>query len=251
MNIVMTTLTEKDLTRYHRQIMIPELREKGQNILKNARITVAGAGGLGSSVLLYLAAAGIGDIKVIDFDKVELSNLNRQVIHWEKDIGKSKVKSAAEKLSELNRDIRIEPVEEKITSENAIHLLKDRDAIVDCMDNFKTRYILNDAAIKLDIPLFHAACYSFEGRVTTIIPGKTPCLRCIMPVLPEERKSPIMGVSPAMTGALQASEVIKYFAGIGTLLANKMLIFDSLNSIYKTIDIKRNPDCPSCGSGRK
>ena len=243
----MAELTEKDMIRYQRQIIIPELGARAQKKLKGTHVAVAGAGGLGSSVLMYLAAAGIGNITVIDFDKVELSNLNRQVIFSEKDVGRSKVKSAVENLQVINAGIHIVGVDDKITDKNAVSLLKGADAIVDCTDNFRTRYALNDAALKQDIPLFHAACYSFEGRVTTIVPGKTACLRCIIPVQPQDRGCPIVGPVAGMTGAIQATEVIKHFTGIGTTLQNKLLVFDTMFMRCNIIDIKRNPKCSSCG----
>lgn len=242
----MIILSEKDRIRYQRQINIPEFRTDGQKRLKKSHVIVAGAGGLGSSVLTYLAVAGVGHITIVDYDQVELSNLNRQILHWEKDIGKSKVKSALEKLSELNQNIKIEGLEMKIDEDNVMSLLKDTDAIIDCMDNFHTRYILNDAAIKNDIPLFHAACYSMEGRVTTIIPKKTPCLRCITPKNPKEMKSPILGSVAGIIGTIQATEVIKYLAGIDDLLTGKLMIFDALFLRCEQIDIKRNPKCLSC-----
>jgi len=248
MNIfTMTKLTEKDLIRYQRQIIIPEFGIKAQKKLKSARVVVAGAGGLGSAALTYLAMAGIGDITIIDHDKVELSNLNRQTLHWEKDIGRSKAESALEKIKQINPDIKVTAIHEKITADNVFSLLKGAHAIIDCMDNFETRYILNDAAIKLDIPLFHAACYSFEGRVTTMIPKKTPCLRCIFPEKPLERKCPVVGAVAGMTGTIQAAEVIKYFTGIGDLLQGKLMVFDAMFMRYELVDIKRNPKCPDCG----
>jgi len=241
------TLTNRELIRYNRQINIREFGRKGQENLKKAHVVIAGVGGLGSSVSIYLAAAGIGHISLIDYDTVELSNLNRQILHWERDIGKSKVESAAEKLKQINPDIEIRGIEEEIKEENVLKLLKGADAIVDCMDNFRTRFILNDAALKLDIPFFHGACYEFEGRATTIIPKKTPCLRCIIPKTPPEKKVPIMGTTPGTIGTIQATEVIKFFAGIKPLLTSKLLIYDSRYLTYDLIKIERNPKCPSCG----
>ena len=241
------TLTNRELKRYDRQINIQEFGKKGQENLKKAHVVVAGAGGLGSSVSLYLTAAGIGHISVIDHETIELSNLNRQILHWEKDIGKSKVESAVEKLTQINSDIEITGIKEKINEENVLKLLKGADAVVDCMDNFRTRFILNDAILKLEIPFFHGACYGFEGRATTIIPKKTPCLRCIIPKSPPERKVPIMGTTPGTIGTIQATEVIKFFAGIKLLLTNKLLIYDSRYLTYDLIKIERNPKCLSCG----
>ena len=241
------TLTNRELTRYDRQIRMQEFGKKGQENLKKAHVVVAGAGGLGSSAGIYLAASGIGHISIIDHEAVELSNLNRQILHWERDIGKSKVESAVEKLRQINSDIEILGTEKEIKEENVLELLKGADAIVDCMDNFHTRFILNDAALKLNIPFFHGACYGFEGRATTIIPKKTPCLRCIIPKSPPEKKVPIMSTTPGTIGTIQATEVIKFFAGIKPLLTSKLLIYDSWYLTYDLIKIERNRKCPSCG----
>lgn len=241
------TLTNRELTRYDRQIRIQEFGKKGQENLKKAHVVIAGVGGLGSSAGIYLAASGIGHISIIDHEAVELSNLNRQILHWERDIGKSKVESAVEKLRQINSDIKVTDIEKEIKEENVLELLKGADAIVDCMDNFRTRFILNDAALKLNIPFFHGACYGFEGRATTIIPKKTPCLRCIIPKSPPEKKVPIMSTTPGTIGTIQATEVIKFFAGIKPLLTNKLLIYDSWYLTYDLIKIERNRKCPSCG----
>ncbi len=241
------TLTNRELTRYDRQIRMQEFGKKGQENLKKAHVVVAGAGGLGSSAGIYLATSGIGHISIIDHEAVELSNLNRQILHWERDIGKSKVESAVEKLRQINSDIEILGTEKEIKEENVLELLKGADAIVDCMDNFHTRFILNDAALKLNIPFFHGACYGFEGRATTIIPKKTPCLRCIIPKSPPEKKVPIMSTTPGTIGTIQATEVIKFFAGIKPLLTSKLLIYDSWYLTYDLIKIERNRKCPSCG----
>ncbi|MCK4636498.1 MAG: HesA/MoeB/ThiF family protein [Methanomicrobia archaeon] len=241
------TLTNRELTRYDRQIRMQEFGKKGQENLKKAHVVVAGAGGLGSSAGIYLATSGIGHISIIDHEAVELSNLNRQILHWERDIGKSKVESAVEKLRQINSDIEVTDIEKEIKEENVLELLKGADAIVDCMDNFHTRFILNDAALKLNIPFFHGACYGFEGRATTIIPKKTPCLRCIIPKSPPEKKVPIMSTTPGTIGTIQATEVIKFFAGIKPLLTSKLLIYDSWYLTYDLIKIERNRKCPSCG----
>jgi len=241
------TLTEEELTRYSRQISIPGFGEAGQMRLKNARVAIAGAGGLGSAVALYLAAAGIGHIKILDDDAVELSNLNRQILYWESDIGKEKAVSAEKKLREINPYIEVRGVRNKITEENAVELLEDVNAVVDCLDNFSTRYIINDASIELGIPLFHGACMEFGGQVTTIIPKKTACLKCIFPRGPPHKKAPILGAVAGTIGAIQATEVVKFFAGMESLLTNKLLIYDGRFISYEIIELERNEDCPSCG----
>ena len=181
-------LTTDELERYDRQIMIRGLGEEGQEKLKRAKVIIAGSGGLGCPASMYLAAAGVGTIRIVDHDRVELSNLNRQVLHWDKDISRSKVDSAAEKLSQLNQGVKIEPMEETINEANISQLVAGFDLIVDAMDNLPTRYLLNKAAIDKNIPFFHGAVYGFEGRAMTIIPGKTACLRCVYRGLPPEEK---------------------------------------------------------------
>ncbi|MFH1127438.1 MAG: HesA/MoeB/ThiF family protein [archaeon] len=244
----MAALSEKDLGRYQRQILVSGFGVHAQKKLKNAHVLVAGAGGLGSTVLSYLAVSGIGSITFVDHDKVELSNLNRQILHWDKDISKTKVESALEKLMMLNPDVKIKGICEKISADNVMDFAKGKDGIVDCMDNFTTRYLLNDAALKVGIPLFHGACYGFEGRVSTIIPKKTPCLRCIVPVNPKEGACPGIGSVVGIIGAIQATEVIKYFGNVGELLSGKLFVFDSLYMRCASVDVERNPKCPSCGS---
>lgn len=237
-------LTRQELTRYERQLLIPGWGKVGQEKLKKSKVLVAGVGGLGSAILAYLAVAGIGKIRIIDGDKVELSNLNRQVLHSSKDIKRCKVDSAKEKLECLNPEIRIEAIEETITEDNIFELVEDYP-IVDAMDNLPTRLLLNKAAVRKTLPLFHGAVYGFEGRATTIIPGRTSCLRCsYQGVLPG--KIPVVGVTPAVIGCVQATEVIKYFLGIGELLADRLLVYDGLSMKFSEVKLKKNPDCEDC-----
>jgi len=240
-------LTTNELGRYDRQIMIEGFGEEGQEKLKRAKVIIAGSGGLGCPASIYLAAAGVGTIRIVDHDRVELSNLNRQVLHWDKDISRSKVDSAAEKLSQLNQGVKIEPMEETINEANISQLVAGFDLIVDAMDNLPTRYLLNKAAIDKNIPFFHGAVYGFEGRAMTIIPGKTACLRCVYRGLPPEEKFPVIGVTPAVIGCIQATEVIKYIVGIGKLLTNRLLIYDGLNLKFTELMVKRDPNCEHCG----
>ena len=240
-------LSQEELVRYDRQIMIPGLGEKGQERLKNAKVFIAGAGGLGSPIAIYLSAAGVGLIKIADHDRVELSNLNRQILHWEEDIGKKKIDSAMDKLSKLNPSIKLEITNETINEKNVSQMVDGFDAIVDAMDNFPTRYILNKAAIEKDIPFFHGAVNGFEGRVMTIIPGKTPCLRCMYHGTPPAEKFPVIGVTPAIIGSIQATEVIKYLVGMGDLLTDRLLIYDGMRMIFKEFKIRKNPECDHCG----
>jgi len=237
-------LSKRELARYKRQILIPEWTQSGQENLKKARILVAGAGGLGSAILTYLAVAGLGKIRVIDGDIVELSNLNRQVLHSDKDIGRSKVDSAKEKLEALNPDISVEAIKEIITKDNVFELVGDYP-IVDAMDNLPTRLLLNMVAVKKNLPLFHGAVYGFEGRATTVIPGKTACLRCLYQGV-IQGKTPVVGVTPAVIGCIQATEVIKYILGIGELLADRLLIYDGLNMNFSEVKLKKDPNCSEC-----
>jgi len=241
-------LTKNELERYDRQIIIKGFGEEGQEKLKRAKVIIAGGGGLGSPSSIYLAAAGVGTIRIVDHGSVELSNLNRQVLHWDEDIGRRKVASATEKLKKLNPEIEIEPIEEMITEANVSQLVADFDLIVDAMDNLPTRYLLNKAAIDKNIPFFHGAVYGFEGRAMTIIPGKTACLECIYhgATTPEE-KFPVIGVAPAVIGCIQAAEVIKYVVGIGELLTNRLLIYDGLNLKFTELKVKKDPNCEHCG----
>jgi molybdopterin-synthase adenylyltransferase len=237
-------ISKRELARYERQILIPEWTKAGQQKLKKAEVVVAGVGGLGSAVLPYLAVAGVGKIRVIDGDKVELSNLNRQILHWDKDIGRAKVDSAKEKLQSLNPDIEVEAINETITEDNVFELVADY-AIVDAMDNLPARYLLNRAALRKNLPLFHGAVYGFEGRATTMIPGKTSCLRCLYQgVIPG--KIPVVGVTPAVIGCIQATEVIKYILGVGELLTDRLLIYDGLNMRFSEVKLKKDPNCCEC-----
>ena len=205
-------LTEEERQRYDRQIMIDGIGEEGQEKLKQAKVVIAGSGGLGSPVSIYLTAAGVGTIRLIDHDKVELSNLNRQVLHWEKDVGRSKVDSAAEKLGQLNRQVKIEAIEANINEASISQLVSGFEVIVDAMDNLPTRFLLNKAAIENDIPFIHGAIHGLEGRAMTVIPGETACLRCIYRGLIPGGKFPVLGVAPAVIGCIQATEVIKYLS---------------------------------------
>jgi molybdopterin/thiamine biosynthesis adenylyltransferase len=240
-------LSAQEIERYDRQIMIHEIGEAGQARLKRSKIFVAGAGGLGSPVSIYLAAAGIGSLRIVDHDRVELSNLNRQILHWDQDIQKRKVDSALEKLTHLNPSVNIEAIGETITEKNVLDLVADCDGIVDAMDNLPTRYILNKAALQKKIPFFHGAVRGFEGRAMTVVPWESACLRCLYrgPVPPE--KFPVIGVTPAVVGCIQATEVIKRIVGAGGLLTNRLLLYDGLNMRFTEFKVNRNPDCEHCG----
>ena len=240
-------LTRDELEKYDRQIMIRGFGEEGQEKLKRAKVFIAGCGGLCSAASVYLAAAGVGVIRVVDHDRVELSNLNRQVLHWDGDIGRRKSDSAGEKLKKLNPGVEIEAIDEMISEANVSQLVAGFDLIVDATDNLPTRYLLNKVAIEKNIPFFHGAVYGFEGRAMTIIPGKTACLRCIYRGVTPEEKFPVTGVAPAVIGSIQATEVIKHIVGIGELLTNRLLVYDGLDMKFTEFKVKKDQNCEHCG----
>jgi molybdopterin-synthase adenylyltransferase len=241
-------LTPDELERYDRQLLIREMGPAGQERLKQAKIAIAGAGGLGSTVAIYLAAAGVGTIGLIDHDKVKLTNLNRQILHWTGDVGRKKIASAAEKLKSMNPWTKIVAVDQMIADNNVADLLSDFDGIVDALDNLQTRLLINKAALDHGVPLFHGAVRAFEGRVMTVIPGKTACLGCVYRGVMPEEKFPVIGVASAVVGALQATEVIKCVACIGKLLTDKFMVYDGLNMGFTELSVRRNPNCPHCAS---
>jgi len=241
-------ITRAELQRYDRQIMIRGFGEEGQEKLRQARIFIAGAGGLGSPIAMYLAVAGVGTIRIADHDTVGRTNLNRQVLHWDENIGMKKVESAAEKLKKLNPGVEVEAIAETVTEANVSRLVAGCDLIVDAMDNLPTRYVLNKVALDKNIPFFHGAVYGFEGRVMTILPGQTACLWCVYRgATPPKEKIPVVGVTPAVIGCIQATEVIKYIVGLGELLTNRLLAFDGLGMKFTELIVKRNPNCEHCG----
>ena len=244
-------LTESDLVRYGRQILYPSFGEEGQRKLKQSHVVVAGLGGLGTAASVYLACAGIGHITMVDCDFVELSNLNRQILHWEQDIGEKKPLSAAQKLTGLNPSIEVTPIFERITEDNVRDIIKGAHTVIDGMDNFETRFILNSACVGEGIPFIHAGINGLLGEITTIIPGKTPCFACIFPQSPGEGGAfPVFGVTPALVAILQVTETIKLLAGFGDLLAGKMLYFNGETMEFTIVDLIRRPDCSVCGGDR-
>jgi len=240
-------LTNNDLVRYQRQILYAGFGKEGQERLKRSHVVVAGLGGLGCSAALYLTCAGIGRVTLVDCDCVELSNLNRQVLHYEENIGERKPFSAAQKLARLNSTIEVIPLCKKITQHNAREIIRGANVIIDAMDNLPTRFVLNEACIAEEIPLIHGGVHGLLGEVTTILPRRTPCLACIFPELPQQQgEFPVFGVTPALVGALQATEAIKLLAGFGHLLAGKMLYFDGETMEFRLCDLVRNPNCQVC-----
>jgi len=239
-------LSYEELQRYDRQIIIDRFGPEGQQKLNSTSAFVAGVGGLGSPVALYLAAAGIGTLRLADSETVEISNLNRQLLHWGDDVDHRKVESAASKLRKLNNRVNVESVTERITGANADKLVEGCDVIVDCLDNLPSRYILNQAALKNNIPLFHGAVYGFEGRAMTIIPGRTACLHCAYHGEAPQGKTPVLGATAGIIGAVQVSEVVKYVLGLGSLLTGRLLVHDGLAMRWEEFRIKRDPECPHC-----
>jgi molybdopterin/thiamine biosynthesis adenylyltransferase len=249
MEQAMPRLTKNDLTRYERQILYSDFGEKGQERLKQSHVLVAGLGGLGCAASLYLTCSGIGHIRLIDCDRVELSNLNRQILHCEEDIGERKPFSAAQKLARLNSDIEVTPVFKKISERNARGIIRGVDLVIDGMDNFKTRFILNEACVAEGIPFIHGGVHGLFGEITTIIPGRTPCLACIFPEVPQRKEAlPVFGVTPALIAILQVTEAIKLLAGFGSLVAGKMLYVNGETMDFTFRNLVRNQNCRVCGT---
>lgn len=244
-------LSQDELARYDRQIMIPEIGLTGQERLRKSKVFIAGAGGLGSPVTLYLAAAGVGRLVIADNDRVDVSNLNRQILHWTKDIGIKKVESAREKINSFNEHTEVEIIDETINDDNILELTDGCDVIIDAMDNIATRFVLNRAAFKWRIPLIHGAVSGLEGRVTTIIPGETACIGCMYRADTKSGKFPVLGVTPGLIGIIQATEVIKYLTGMGELLTNRLLIYDGMELRFREFKLSRNPECMECNQKKK
>jgi molybdopterin/thiamine biosynthesis adenylyltransferase len=229
--------------------------EVGQVKLLRSKMLLLGAGGLGSPSGLYLAAAGVGTLGIIDDDVVDASNLQRQILHATDRVGMNKVDSAAKAINGLNPDVKVVPIKARLTSENVLDIIKDYDVIVDGVDNFPTRYLLNDAALKLGKPVVHASIYRFEGQVTCFIPGQGPCYRCLYPEPPPADMAPscqeagVLGVLPGVVGVLQAVEAIKIVLGIGKTLAGRLLMYDALGTKFREMKLRQDPTCPTCGVG--
>jgi molybdopterin/thiamine biosynthesis adenylyltransferase/rhodanese-related sulfurtransferase len=240
--------------RYSRHLLIPEVGETGQLKLLDSRVLLIGAGGLGSPAALYLAAAGIGRIGIVDDDRVDESNLQRQIAHSTQTLGEWKAESAKRTIEALNPDVEVIPYLERLTSENVDRILDDGwDVIVDGADNFPTRYLVNDAAVWHDIPLVHGSIYRFEGQVTVFKPHQGPCYRCLFPQPPPPELAPscaeggVLGVLPGIVGSLQASEALKLCLGAGDSLAGRLLLFDALTTEFSEVTLRRDPACPVCG----
>ncbi|RBQ30463.1 molybdenum cofactor biosynthesis protein MoeB [Arcobacter sp. FW59] len=246
-------LSQEEITRYSRHLILPEVGLEGQLKLKNSKVLVVGTGALGSPVLLYLSAAGVGTIGLIDFDTLDESNLQRQIIHSTKFIGKSKISSANNRINEINPNINVVAINEKLTSQNAIDIIKDFDIVVDGTDNFQTRYLINDTCVMLNKPFVYGAIFRFEGQTTVFNSNNSACYRCIFPTPPKAGQVPscseagVLGVLPGIIGTIQANETIKLILGIGDSLKNRLLSLNALKMEFKEYKIAKDEDCPVCG----
>jgi molybdopterin/thiamine biosynthesis adenylyltransferase len=250
MNREKRVLDQHELTRYHRQIIIPEFGKEGQKRLKNSHVIIIGIGGLGCASATYLAAAGVGQITLVDFDVVELSDLNRQVLYWEEDIGEKKVSIAQKKLSKLNTAIKIIPLFTKVTEQNVSSIISGNEVVVDGLDNLVTRQIVNSACVKHKIPYIYGGVSRLRGMMTTIIPGKTACLACVYPERSqEEGRLGVLGVIPSLIANFQSLEAIKLLIGQPPSFEGKLLRFNGNDLKFRMDDIKKNEACKVCSSG--
>lgn len=253
----MSAFTEEQIERYSRHLLLQEVGGEGQRRLLAARVLVIGAGGLGSPVGLYLAAAGVGTIGVVDCDAVEMSNLQRQVLHATPDLGERKCVSAQARMAAVNPDVRVIPHDLRLTSATMMEVVAGYEVVVDGSDNFPTRYLVNDACVLTGKSLVHAGILRFEGQVTTIVPGRGPCYRCLYPeppppgLVPSCQEAGVLGATAGVVGTIQATEVLKLILGVGEPLVGRLLLYDALEMTFRTIPVPRDPDCPMCGDAPK
>jgi len=247
-------LTTDDLSRYSRHLILPEVGMEGQRRLKAAKVLCVGTGGLGSPLAFYLAAAGIGTLGLVDFDVVDASNLQRQIIHSTKDIGRKKLDSAAEKLTALNPALNVVKHDTMLSSANALEILKDYDIVADGTDNFPTRYLVNDACVLLGKPNVYGSIFRFEGQASVFATEQGPCYRCLYPeppppgLVPSCAEGGVLGILPGLVGVMQATEVIKLILGKGEPLIGRLLLVDALNMRFRELKLRKNPECPVCGT---
>ncbi len=248
------TLSPDELRRYQRHLTLPEVGMEGQKKLKAASVLLIGAGGLGSPLALYLTAAGVGRLGLVDFDVVDETNLQRQVLHGTKDVGRSKLASARDRLLDLNPYVQLDLHEIRLTSDNALALLADYDLVADGTDNFPTRYLVNDASVLTGTPNVYASIFQFEGQVSVFGMEEGPCYRCLYPeppppgLVPSCAEGGVLGILPGFVGTLQATEVIKLLLGIGEPLVGRLLLIDALSTTFRTFKVRKNPACPVCGA---
>ncbi|WP_435361319.1 SAMP-activating enzyme E1 [Haloarchaeobius sp. DFWS5] len=246
------SLDPTQLDRYSRHIIMEEVGPEGQKRLLDASVLCVGAGGLGSPVVEYLAAVGVGRLGIADDDVVERSNLQRQVIHRDADVGEPKAESAARFVRELNPDVTVDAIEERVTPENVEELVAEYDLVVDGSDNFATRYLVNDACVLAETPFVHGAIYKFEGQATTYEPG-APCYRCVFPEAPEPgtvadcATTGVLGVLPGTVGCIMATEAMKQILGVGDLLDERLMLYDAMDMSFEQVPVRQNPECPVCG----
>jgi len=244
-------LKDEELERYDRQMRILGFGVEGQRKLKSARVLVAGLGGLGCPASIYLAAAGVGKLVLVDREKVELSNLNRQILYWASDVGRPKVSVVAEKILRLNPDVEVEALALEINEDSVRDLVKKVDVVVDGMDNYKAGFLINEACVTYGKPFVHAAVYGLEGQLFTVLPGRGPCLRCIVPSDPPEQGSvPVLGATSGVMAALEVMEVVKLVVGLGRPCIDKLLVFDGHEMRFYEIKVEPSPKCPVCSSLR-
>lgn len=250
-------LSAEQKERYRRHLIIPEVGEEGQAKLLKSKVLLMGAGGLGSPAALYLAAAGVGTLGIIDMDVVDLSNLQRQILHTKDRAGQPKTESARVAIEALNPDVKVVPFQERLTSQNVRQILEGFDLVIDGGDNFPTRYLLNDVCVVLGKPNIHGSIYRFEGQVTTFVPKSGPCYRCLYPAPPPPEFAPscaeagVLGVLPGIVGCLQANEALKLILGVGEPLIGRLLTFDALTTRFSELKLRRDPQCPVCADGAK
>ena len=247
------SLTNEQRLRYARHLILPDIGEEGQERLLEANVLIVGSGGLGSPIALYLAAAGVGKLGLMDFDSVDTSNLQRQILYDTTQVGKPKAPTAAQRLTTLNTDIQVTPYSERLTPDNALEILQDYDYIVDGTDNFPARYLINDACILLGKHYIYGSIFSFDGQATVFGATDGPCYRCMFPVPPEPGEVPtgadvgVIGILPGVIGLIQATETVKLITGVGRSLVGRLMLFDALEMRFREIKIKKNPACPVCG----
>jgi molybdopterin/thiamine biosynthesis adenylyltransferase/rhodanese-related sulfurtransferase len=247
-------LTTAELQRYARHLILPHVELEGQRRLKAARILIVGAGGLGSPVALYLAAAGVGTLGLVDFDVVDVTNLQRQLLHGTADVGRTKLDSARDRLREVNPHVHVETHAVRLTSDNALDILRGYDLVVDGTDNFATRYLTNDACVLLGKPNVYGSIFRFEGQASVFATADGPCYRCLFPeppppgLVPSCAEGGVLGVLPGMIGTIQAAEAIKLVLGVGSSLAGRLLLVDALTMEFRTVKLRRDPACPACGT---
>jgi molybdopterin/thiamine biosynthesis adenylyltransferase/rhodanese-related sulfurtransferase len=247
-------LSRDEISRYARHLIIPDVGIDGQKRLKAARVLLVGAGGLGSPLALYLAAAGVGHIGIVDFDVVDVTNLQRQILHGTKDVGRSKLASARERIADINPFVELTTYETALTSKNALGIIEKYDLVVDGTDNFPTRYLVNDACVMLGKPNVYGSVFRFEGQASVFSTKDGPCYRCLFPEPPPPGTVPscaeggVLGVLPGLIGTIQATEAIKLILGIGEPLVGRLLLVDALGAQFRTVKVRKNPACPACGT---